>query len=55
MSRTYQLMVQLGGVGDVIPTSWPPRSYRAASALARYYSETWPQNSYWLQVIDAGY
>jgi len=55
MSRTYQLMVQIGGVGEIVPTTWPPRSLRAASALCHYYARTWPSNSYWLRVIDPGY
>jgi len=55
MSRTYQLMVQVGGVGELAPTSWSPRSYRATSALFHYYSRTWPQNSYWIRVVDPGF
>lgn len=51
MPTTYQLMVETDA--GLVPTSWPPRSYRSAAALFRYYSRTWPANSYWLREINA--
>ena len=49
--RNYQLMVQLPN-GELVDTSWSPRSYRAASALARIYTRNFPNRSYWLRVCD---
>ena len=46
----YQLMVLING--ELKDTSFPPRSLRSASTLARYYQRTWPQHSYWLKPVD---
>ena len=45
----YKLMVDIDG--KLIPTSWPPRSLKSASALARYYERIFPQYTYWLEIV----
>ena len=46
----YQLQVLLP-CGELRDTTWPPRSFRSASAVARYCKRNWPENSYWLRPI----
>jgi len=46
----YKVQVLMNG--QMRDTTWPPRPYRAATALARAQQKLFPQYSYWLCRID---
>ena len=46
----YQVRVLIDGV--MRDTTWPPRTYRSAHAVARVMQRQYPQYSYWLTRID---